>query len=507
MFELITPLSYWVLSILWLLILVLYLSKLRQLRISGSTVALLLTLLAIDAFRTLFESTYFGFYFNSLYGLLPKSIHAVLSKPSLVIIPKLINILAGLLVLFLLLRRWIPREIKEREEWLDKLQGSEANFRNLAEGSVEGIAIFSKEQQLLFANQAFAEIFGYESPAEVLQKRITEFIAPHELAVQTGIIQAHFQGGYHPPHQKYQGQRRDGSFVWIQRTISTIAWQEETAMLAMHLDITESVKAEERIRLQEKQLIQADKMASLGILVSGVAHEINNPNNFITFNTPILANIWEDAIPILKKAHEESGEVNLGAYPFDKLDEVVPRLLSGISNGADRIKNIVGNLKAFANPESGDNFTKVDINSVLESATILLSNEIRNHTKYFSVEYGVELPPFLGNYQKIEQVMINLINNACQALSDTERAIRVKTEYDAKMQRIRLIVVDEGEGISPENLEKILDPFFTTKRGMGGTGLGLSVSFKIVEEHQGTLDFSSIEGKGTTAIMLLPAIV
>ena len=254
-------------------------------------------------------------------------------------------------------------------------------------------------------------------------------------------------------------------------------------------------------------MIQADKMASLGILVSGVAHEINNPNNFITFNTPILANIWEDAIPILKKAHEESGEVNLGAYPFDKLDEVVPRLLSGISNGADRIKNIVGNLKAFANPESGDNFTKVDINSVLESATILLSNEIRNHTKYFSVEYGVELPPFLGNYQKIEQVMINLINNACQALSDTERAIRVKTEYDAKMQRIRLIVVDEGEGISPENLEKILDPFFTTKRGMGGTGLGLSVSFKIVEEHQGTLDFSSIEGKGTTAIMLLPAIV
>ena len=122
MFELITPVSYWVLVGLWLVILWLYLSYLKNSKSTDKTVTILLVILAIDAFRTLFESTYFGFYFNSLYGFLPKSIHDVLSLPQFVVIPKLLNVIAGLLVLFLLVRNWLPHEIKKRKADEERLQ-------------------------------------------------------------------------------------------------------------------------------------------------------------------------------------------------------------------------------------------------------------------------------------------------------------------------------------------------------------------------------------------------
>ena len=138
MFDLITPFSYWVLTILWLLILVLYLTKLRQSKVIGGTVAVLLTVLAIDAFRTVFESAYFGLYFNSKFGLLPSGIFDVLSQPGLIVIPKLINVFAGCVVLFLLVYRWIPREVSEREEWVERLRESEERFQDMT-SNVPGI--------------------------------------------------------------------------------------------------------------------------------------------------------------------------------------------------------------------------------------------------------------------------------------------------------------------------------------------------------------------------------
>jgi len=131
LFNLITPVSYWILVVLWLVILVLYITRLRQSKIVGRAIAVLLSILAIDAFRTVFESVYFGLYFNSLFGLLPKGIHEVLSEPGLIIIPKLVNVVAGVLVLFLLVRRWIPQEIHEREEWINSLRESESRYRKI----------------------------------------------------------------------------------------------------------------------------------------------------------------------------------------------------------------------------------------------------------------------------------------------------------------------------------------------------------------------------------------
>jgi polar amino acid transport system substrate-binding protein len=146
----------------------------------------------------------------------------------------------------------------------------------------------------------------------------------------------------------------------------------------------------------------------------------------------------------------------------------------------------------------------VDVNAVLKSATSLLSNMITKSSSNFSVKYAENLPILKGNSHRLEQVMINLIQNACQALLDTRRRLSLSTSFDEKTCSVVVKVHDEGIGIPPEVLPHITDPFFTTKSDSGGIGLGLSISSRIVKEHGGLLTFTSEPGTGTTAEMILP---
>lgn len=245
-------------------------------------------------------------------------------------------------------------------------------------------------------------------------------------------------------------------------------------------------------------------MATLGILVSGVAHEINNPNNYIMLNAKILSKVWNDITPILKQYYEINGDFVLAGMPYSKAHERIAQLISGISEGAERIQKIIQSLKDFARQDRGDLDQSVDINAVVETAILIVNNLIQKSTNRFSVKYAKELPIIKGNFQQLEQVIINLITNSCQALPSKEKRITVSTSYDRDSDSIVVKVRDEGMGIPAENLKHILDPFFTTKRNSGGTGLGLSVSYSIVKDHGGDLSFTSEPGKGTTTIVKLP---
>jgi signal transduction histidine kinase len=193
----------------------------------------------------------------------------------------------------------------------------------------------------------------------------------------------------------------------------------------------------------------------------------------------------------------------LGGVNYSEIRENIPNLFAGISEGSKRIKQIVDELKTYLRKESSDLTQSVDINAVVESALSLLSNTIKKSTHSFSINYGKHLPALRGNFQRLEQVMINLIQNACQALPDPSKRIDVSTTCD-RLSRIVIQVIDEGNGIPYEDLPHIIDPFFTTKHDSGGVGLGLSISSKIVEEHGGTMSFTSKPGKGTTAEIILP---
>jgi polar amino acid transport system substrate-binding protein len=147
----------------------------------------------------------------------------------------------------------------------------------------------------------------------------------------------------------------------------------------------------------------------------------------------------------------------------------------------------------------------VRINAVVDAATLILGSLIKKSTDRFSFESGSGIPPVKGAFQKIEQVVINLISNACQALTDRNQAVTVTTAFTRERGRVIVTVKDEGAGISPENLKHIMNPFFTTKRDSGGTGLGLAITYNIVKEHGGELTIESVPGKGTIATVSLPA--
>ncbi|KAB0670598.1 transporter substrate-binding domain-containing protein [Oryzomonas sagensis] len=269
-------------------------------------------------------------------------------------------------------------------------------------------------------------------------------------------------------------------------------------------EIAERRHAEEELLLNQQQLVQADKMAALGVLVSGVAHEINNPTGLILLEVPILRRFFQDASKVLERYYQENGDFTCGGLRYSRMREEMPRSLEKLQEAGKRIKRIVDDLKDFARRDDTAFNDTIDLNAVAQAAVRLVEPSIRKATNRFSTGYAEGLPAVRGNAQRIEQVLVNLIINACQALPDTGRGIELATLYDAPRGAVIFRLRDEGSGISPEHLSRLTDPFFTTKRDMGGTGLGLSVSAGIVKEHGGTLEFDSTPGSGTTVTLTLP---
>lgn len=291
-----------------------------------------------------------------------------------------------------------------------------------------------------------------------------------------------------------------GSTLWSRSLRKQVAQRTH----ALSTEIAERKRAEENLREHQEQLIQADKMTALGILVSGVAHEINNPNGLILINLPILMEVFQDMEPILEEHCRHHGDFFLGGLPYSRMREEVPQMFSVVFEGSRRIKRIVEDLKDFARRDDSGFTEAVDLNAVVQIAIRLVDHLIKKSTNHFRVEYAVRLPMLQGNAQRLEQVAVNLLLNACQALPDPERKLLVKTLHDRKAGTVVLEVHDEGVGIAPENLPHLLDPFYTTRREAGGTGLGLSLSAAIVKEHLGTLTFSSTPGEGTSVSLTLP---
>ena len=301
---------------------------------------------------------------------------------------------------------------------------------------------------------------------------------------------------------------RDGTIRWVKNQIVITKDHngQPIAYDGLINDITELKRAEFSSFIKNRQLKQADKMASLGILVSGIAHEINNPNNFILLNVHLFSKIWKDITPILDEYYKGNGDFVIAGMLYSKAKEKIDQSLEGILIGSERIKTITKSLTEYARADSGNLNELVDTNKVVEMAILITNNLIKKSTNNFQVEYGKDIPLIKGNVQQLEQVVINLITNACQSLKDNNLGIKVITYYNSKRRKVRIKVVDEGVGIKEEDLKYIMDPFFTTKRDMGGTGLGLSVSYNIVKSHRGKLLLNSEPGKGTIAIVSLPVI-
>jgi len=412
-------------------------------------------------------------------------------------------LVSGIILYRLILRdfRKIKQLHEERKRVIDNLQESEIKNRtllNLIPDTIfridsKGIFLDSNitdQKNVYFISQ---DVIG-KSIFDILPGKIADAAMMYvNKAIQTNQLQIY------EFNMDIEGETR----YYEARILSS--QRSEVAVIVR--DFTDKKKTEELTRMQQQQLVQADKMATLGIMVSGVAHEINNPNNYILLNGKIISRMWNDVMPILEEYHKCYGEFNLAGMPYTRAHKKIGKLIEGIPEGAQRIQQIVQTFKDFARQDTGELDQEVYINKVLDSSIVILNNLIKKSTDHFKVEYGKNIPAFIGNSQQIEQVIINLITNSCQALQGKEYEISVYTFHDKETDKVTLKVKDRGVGIIKQDIKYIFDPFFTSKRDSGGTGLGLSIVYKIIQNHSGQLTVKSSPGEGTTVRVDLPVAV
>jgi PAS domain S-box-containing protein len=269
-------------------------------------------------------------------------------------------------------------------------------------------------------------------------------------------------------------------------------------------DITEKTRLEKEARHVQTKLIQANKMTSLGFLVAGIAHEINNPNNNILLSCQLLNNTWQDVLPILDRRFSEEGDFVLAGDFYSEVRQSIPKYFNMITDGSRRIEMIINNLRDFTIKSKSELVQNVDINRIASISASILQHQIKKHTRNFALNLAPEPLTVKGNQQQLEQVLVNLIVNAIQALPSADRAVTVTTGYETSQKSVIVTVSDEGCGIPSEHLTLIFEPFFSTKLETGGTGLGLAISSNIIKEHGGRLEVKSSVDSGTTATIILP---
>jgi signal transduction histidine kinase len=254
-----------------------------------------------------------------------------------------------------------------------------------------------------------------------------------------------------------------------------------------------------------RRVAELEKLKTLGVMAAGVAHEINTPNNAVIRNLPIISEVWRELGPIVRRLIAESEGFSIRGWTADELMREVPELLADTYQAGMQIKKIVEDLKDYARDSSAKPDEHVDLSAVAAYASRLLSPLISRSTTRFSLDVKPGLPRVRGNYQKLAQAVINVLENALQALPGPDSAVRLGTRMDGERKRVVLECADEGVGIEPSMKERIFEPFFTTKRETGGTGLGLSVVSGIVRENGGSIEIESEPGRGTTVRLLFPA--
>ena len=370
----------------------------------------------------------------------------------------------------------LKRDIERAaQEW-------EATFNSIT----DLVSIHDRDCRILRANRAFMEMFKME-PEEVTGRMCYEILhgatspypnCPHKLVLETKKPQ---QLEFFEPRLK----------IYLEASVSPIFNKEGEIVAAVHIvkDITKRKKAEQQLadayqelRDTQEQLIQSSKMAAMGQLAAGISHEINQPLTGIKGFAQAALMELEDGNPIRKD-------------------------LQRIVEQSDRIDKIIQNVRLFAR-KSDFKLEELDVNKPIEDSLMLLGEQLRVHNIRLNKSLATDLPKIKGDTNQLQQVFLNIITNARDAIDCLKRPeggdITVESSLNRDRTAIEITFKDNGCGIPSEDLENIFNPFFTTKSTEGGIGLGLSIAYRIIENHRGRIDVESKVGEGTTFKIYLP---
>ncbi|MCB2220425.1 MAG: PAS domain S-box protein [Bacteroidetes bacterium] len=417
-------------------------------------------------------------------------------------------------------------EIKERLKVEEALKKSEARFRQLIDTMNEGFSVQDKDGKINYVNPRLCEMFGYKA-SEIIGRYPTDFVdrtdpqnlkkfaENRDIGIQNGTVASY----------ELKWQRKDGSIFETVVSPKPIIDPQEgyTGSVAVLTDITDLKNAEKELRSKNKalnsalddlrktqaQLIDSEKMASLGQLTAGVAHEINNPINFVSGNVQPLRRDIQDVLDVLHQYDRIIEALHL-EDKFEKIDQLkqeidfdfvlseISHLLDGIGEGAQRTTEIVKGLRNFSRMDEHE-LKSASINQGIESTLLILHNKLKQRIEVIK-DFG-NLPDIMCYPGQLNQVFMNVINNALEAIEGEGKLI-IRTWQEKGY--IKVSIKDTGKGMPEKIKKKIFEPFFTTKEVGKGTGLGLSISFGIIEKHKGRIEVNSEPGKGTEFIMLIP---
>jgi two-component system NtrC family sensor kinase len=312
-----------------------------------------------------------------------------------------------------------------------------------------------------------------------------------------------------PAPQRFEKQIRDRWLGWTAYSVP------DGRLVYFHgADITKYKRAEKEQDELRLRLVQSDKMASIGQLAAGIAHEINNPLSFVVVNLNHIGDYSRRLLRVVELQHRVDGPLDGASHDLEplraelselktrlELDEILeelPALLDESRDGAERIRTIVQNLKEFSHAGEGKQ-KHADINRCLQSTLKIVAYELKYKAKV--IEEYADVPEILCYPQELNQVFMNLLVNAGHAIKE-KGEIRVRTSR--RDNQIVIAISDTGCGIPPEHLPRIFETFFTTKEVGKGTGLGLSISAEIIKKHHGRIEVESTVGVGTTFHVWLP---
>jgi PAS domain S-box-containing protein len=381
---------------------------------------------------------------------------------------------------------------------ITKLKRSEIELRKLGvavEQSIDGVAVTDLEMRLTYVNDAFATIHGYTSK-EMIGMRLEEL--HNKIQLKTLKIKMDYLEKYNVWEGEIKRIRKDNSQFpsYMSLTLIKDPYGKPMGTLTITRDISERKRMEAKLKRYTKhlkeevhqrtnELIQSEKMASLGQLVDGVAHELNNPLEYVTLNTELIQERLED----LKENYEDN-EIQV------IVNEIYSILQTNLK-GVDRIASIAKTLTRFAEPEKTGKHL-LDVNQGLKDTLRFFYNQNR-HRITIHENYD-KIPEIKGNLGQLNQVFMSLFLNSSQAMDQGDIWVRTKNQN----RTIYIEIEDNGSGIPKNVMDNIFDPFFSTRKG--ATGLGLSLAYRIIKAHNGEININSKTKKGTKVRIKLPLV-
>ncbi len=370
-------------------------------------------------------------------------------------------------------------DISQRKLMEEALRQSERNYRVLFEGTIDGMFVTDAETiKVVIANRTAAIMCGFNSVEDAIGVNPIDLVHPDDKERVLGFFMEDASDEGNQEVHEFRAITKDGREIWLSGMGTRIEYGGKPAVLSSIRDITERKRMEEERQRMEEQLRLAGRLAAVGELSAGIAHELNNPIAAIQGFAQFLA------------ARKD-------------LDETIRNDLDTIYRESQRAAKITQNLLSFARRHEPEKHF-ISLNEVIEKTLELQAHPMKVNNIELVVELAPDLPKTLADFHQMQQVFVNIINNAEQAMIEAHGKGRLVVKTKKAGHIIQISFADNGPGISEENMKRIFDPFFTTKEVGKGTGLGLSICYGLVEAHGGRIYARSKLGQGATFVVELP---